>query len=232
MAEPNDTLELCAYLSGIMIYHKLTDDRQDERGGKRLVAGLAMPYANSLRKKAIKKGLGQVDARVAESMRALAELERERPVSADRPAELFGELMAYLFAYGLTGDTQKIARNVGKHIGRWVYLVDAIDDFEEDRKKGRYNPYLCLWQNTDMTHDRRKTLENALIAELTAVETALDLCDTDTAERKTLWGVVHNVLYLGMPVTARKILFPEVCEHTEANSKNKKRKTTCQKQQF
>ncbi len=225
MAEQNDTLELCAYLSGIMVYHKLCDDRQDERGGKRFVAGLTKPYANALRKKALRKGYGQVDEQVRQCMQRLGEMEKACPMSADQPAELFGELMASLFSYGLTGNTQKIARNVGKHIGRWVYLVDAIDDFEEDRKKGRYNPYLCLWQNADMTDHRRETLEQALMAELVAVEAALDLCDTETEEHKTLWGVVRNVLYLGMPATAKKILFPEVFKDTASKRKYKKRKT-------
>ncbi len=227
MAERDETLELCAYLSGIMVYHKLCDDRQDERGGKRLAAGLVKPYAHSLRKKAIRKGYGQVDQRVSQCMQSLGELEQARPMSADQPAELFGELMAYLLSYGLTGNTQKLAHNIGKHVGRWVYLVDAIDDFEEDRQKGRYNPYLCLWQNTDMTDDRRHTLEQALMAELVAVENALNLCDNETEERKNLWGVVRNILYMGMPATAKRILFPHECAcQAEKSSKRKYKKTS------
>lgn len=223
MEERDETLELCAYLSGIMVYHKLTDDKQDERGGKRCAARLATPYAAGLRKKAIKKGYGQVDEQVRQCMQRLGEMEQARPMSADQPAELFGELMAYLLSYGLTGNQEKIAKSVGKHMGRWVYLADAADDFEEDRKKGRYNPFLCLWQNTDMTDDRRHAIENALMAELVAVENALNLCDTETEERKNLWGVVRNVLYAGMPATAKKILFPEQCACHNPKRKNEKR---------
>lgn len=224
IAQKNDTLEMCAYVSGIMVYHKLKDDRADERGGKRVLAGLARPYASSLRKKALRHGYGELDCVVAEHMQTLAKLEEERPMSADMPAEIFGDLMAYILGYGLEGNAQKIALSVGKHMGRWVYLVDAIDDFEQDRKKGRYNPYLCLWQNTDMTNHRKETLQRALMAELVAVEAALDLCDTPTDESKNLWGVVRNVLYLGMPSTAKSILFPSDCHgnHKKSHRKYKK----------
>ncbi len=222
MAEPNPTLEMCAYLSGIMAYHKVLDDRHDEGGHRRFKAGVAMPYVSGLRKKALRHGYGQADDHVAQCMKELAELEAEQPMSADRPAELFGNLMSYLLAYGLEENTQKIAQNIGKHIGRWVYLMDAIDDFEEDKKKGRYNPFLCLWQHEDMTSNRRQTLESALTAELVAVENALNLCDNPTEESKNLWGVVHNILYMGMPMTAKKILFPELFECQKCKGKKKK----------
>ena len=209
MAQSNDILEMCAYLSGIMVYHKLCDDNQDEKGHKKRMAKLCKPYANTLRKKALRHTYEPVDEYVRAGMKSLVETERAKPMSADRPAEIFGDIMAYVLSYGLEGNAYKIARNIGKHMGRWVYLVDAIDDFEEDRQKGRYNPYICLWQNTDMTDDRKQTLEQALMAELVAVEAALDLCETESEESKDLWGVVRNVLYMGMPTTAKQILFPE-----------------------
>ena len=224
MAERDETLEMCAYLSGILVYHKLCDDRLDERGSKRFVAGMAKPYAKALRKKALRHGYLQVDEQVSLQMQKLTELQSQKPMSADQPAEVFGDLMAYLLSYGLEGNTQIIARNIGKHMGRWIYLIDAVDDFDEDRKKGRYNPYLCLWQNTDMTDDRRHTLENALMAELTAVEAALDLCETQGEESRTAWGIVRNVLYMGMPTTAKKILFPEACACSKEKGKTSKRK--------
>ena len=219
MIPRDDTLELCAYLSALLVYHKLADDRRDERGGKRFASCMARPYAASLRKKALKEGYGQADEHIKACLLALADLEAQKPMSADRPAELFGDLMAYLLAYGLEGNTAILAKHIGRHVGRWIYFMDAIDDFDEDKKKGRYNPFLCLWSGSEMTEERKKTLEQALKAELEGVENALNLCDTQTRESQTLWGVVKNVLYLGMPVEAKKILYPD-----EAHDKKTKRK--------
>lgn len=30
---------------------------------------------------------------------------------------------------------------MGYNLGRWIYLMDAADDLEEDREKNNYNPF-------------------------------------------------------------------------------------------
>lgn len=213
MAETDEVLSLCACASAVMAYHKLRDDKQDEKGGRRLRAVLASPYVGHIRRKALRKGFLPLDERVAACMRELSALEAERPLSVDRPAELFGELMADLLSYGLEGNAARLGRELGLHVGRWVYILDAVDDFEEDKTRGRYNPLACLWQGGELTDERRRELHNALLAELVAVEKALDLADPGHTENSSLWGVIRNVLYGGMPMTTRRILFPDTaCE--------------------
>ena len=34
-------------------------------------------------------------------------------------------------------------------ISKWLCFVDAIDDYEKDRKKKSYNPFFALWNNTE-----------------------------------------------------------------------------------
>ncbi len=206
MAEPCDTLALCAYASAVLGYHKVKDDRRDEKGSKRAKATVAMPYIAALRRRALKHGYTDMDERVDACMKALAALEAARPASVDEPADLFGALMADLWAYRLTGDQAKLARTVGRHVGRWIYIVDAADDFREDIHRGRYNPLVCLWQSTDMTDDRREELRLALLGELMGVERAMDLL-TFTDGQEDIRGILHNILYEGMPGTARRILF-------------------------
>lgn len=207
MLDPCDTLSLCAYASALLGYHKIRDDRRDEKGGKRAKAMLASPYVGSLRRRALKRGYADMDARVESCMTALASLEAARPCSVDEPAELFGTLMADLMAYRLEGDQARIARAIGRHVGRWIYIMDAADDFDEDIKHGRYNPLVCLWQSHDMTDARREELRVALLGELLGVERAMDLI-TFSEGQDDLRGVLRNVLYEGMPGTARRILAP------------------------
>ena len=28
------------------------------------------------------------------------------------------------------------------NLGKWIYFIDALDDFEKDKKKGLYNPFV------------------------------------------------------------------------------------------
>ena len=34
------------------------------------------------------------------------------------------------------------AGQIGWHLGKWIYLIDAVDDIEENLKNGSYNPLL------------------------------------------------------------------------------------------
>ncbi len=214
MVEPCDTLALCAYASAVLGYHKVRDDRQDEKGSKRFKATMVSPYVRSLRRRALKHGYTDMDERVDACMQALVTLEAARPRSVDEPAELFGALMADLLAYRLEGDQAKIARTIGRHVGRWIYIVDAADDFDEDIKRGRYNPLVCLWKSTDMSDDRREELRVALLGELMGVERAMDLLTYEMGQ-EDLSGVLHNILYEGMPGTARRILFKKETKNAD-----------------
>lgn len=215
MAEPCDELELCAFASCILAHYKVKDDQTDERGLKRTAATVLFPFVASMRRRALKNGYGDMDIRVYRAMKALSELEAARPPSADEPATLFGELMGELLAHGLEGNTRKLAHIVGLHVGRWVYLVDAVDDYAEDMKHRRYNPLACLYGDfaPSLSSERRESLQSALQNELAELECAFDLLDT--SEDPDLRGVLSNVLYLGMPREARRVLFgdPERISH-------------------
>lgn len=208
MVEPNRELTLCACLSAILAYHKLRDDLCDERGGRRVLARMVSPYVKGIRRRAVKRGYAEADRRVEEAMDRLWELEATRPSSVDEPATLFGELMATLLAYGLEGGSERLAHALGLHIGRWVYILDAIDDFEEDAKTGRYNPLRLLYHDPSMTTlplEKREGLRTALLNELAELEKAFDLLDTENAP--DLRGLLSNVLYRGMPREAQRVLF-------------------------
>ena len=197
------TLSYCADASALLVYHKLMDDIADERGGKRLKAMLMRPFFRSAYRRAQKR-LPELDGVISQHLRALATYEKdtEASPSADQPALYFGDLMAAVCAEGLQGAEARIASNIGRAIGRWVYLVDAADDFEEDRKRGRFNPYLRLFGD----HPTDEDWENVRLA-LTAL-----LCDAERAyllmdefPAPELREILSNLLYLGLPQTGERI---------------------------
>ena len=209
MADSHDALAYCAYISALMAYYKISDDKKDEKGIKRFQATMAAPYFKKLRKKALKAGYATPDDQIKACMTAISQLEAENIPSADQPAELFGELMAYIVSYGLEGDSARIGKMLGHHLGRWIYLSDAMDDYADDVARDRYNPFAALWQGGEIDERRKENLSCALMAELVRMESALDLADPGETESGNLWGSIRNILYLGMPTTAERILYPE-----------------------
>ena len=190
-----DTLDYCARAAAILTHHKILDDIDDERGSRRFAARLALLFSRRSHKKALKV-LPKLDENVKVKLAELAELESEKVASVDRPAELFGEITADILSHGFSGSDERILRQIGLHIGKWIYIADALDDYGEDTEKGRYNPFAALWQD-GISDDALEGIRTALTHELMQAELGFELIDY--GDNSTLRGTVHNIIYLGLP---------------------------------
>ena len=206
IADNNSALEFCAAASLLLAYGKNRDDIADEKGLKRLSAAVASPFLSMMKRRPSKR-YKDLEVKIAESLHRLSELEREsKEVSVDRPAELVGELLGEIMAEGLEGSKARVGRKIGRHIGKWIYIADAIDDYDEDVKKGRYNPLMGFCGRDRLSDESLDSLENALTGELMEAEKGFDLIDYPDREIK---AVIENIIYLGMPKRAREIMKKE-----------------------
>ena len=210
---PCEETETVSCIMAALSYHKVRDDLQDEHGFARLRAAALYPYFAHLRRRA-KRCMPEIDEIAARGMQAFAEAERKAEGSADIPANAFGQLMGDLLAYHTEGETHAILHAVGVALGRWVYLVDAAQDYDADAKKGRFNALHALYGVDTLTDAQRKTLDTLLTGELVDAVAAIDLIDWDG--RDDLQAVVYNILCLGMPAQADAVLFPgKECKECE-----------------
>lgn len=198
-----NALDYCADASALLTYHKLTDDLRDERGLKKLRSALIRPFLSGAYRRARKRHPvlnDEIAARLAEISRFES---GERPFEgADALAEQFGKLMEAVFSEGLESADARIAGAIGRSVGHWIYLVDAADDFDEDLKKGRFNPYRRLFGD-EMTEQDRETLCLALKVHLLDADRAFRLIDRYPVPE--LREILANILYLGLPATAERV---------------------------
>ena len=213
-----EPLAYCAYAAAILTHGKIADDINDEKGMKKLLALSAKPFSSHMRKKAIKK-YAELDAKVFEGLKKLSQIEKQELASVDIPADAFGEILSDIFSFGLDGDNYKIMRNIGKHIGRWIYIVDAADDLEDDIKKQRFNAFACLYGG-NIPDGERDTVANSLKLELLAAEPAFDLIEYNGLY--DIEAIIENIIYRGMPMTADKVLRSESFGCNEKKTKGKK----------
>ena len=197
------SLDYCAYAAAILTHGKIVDDLSDERGGKRFKAKLLSPIAKNMRKKAL-KDFRELDEKVAQGLKELSEIESEKLQSVDIPADKFGDILADILSYGVDEKNSKILRNIGKHIGRWIYVVDAVDDLQDDAKKGRFNPFICLYGQSSLDEERKNAISDSLKLELLAAEPAFDLLEHKGDGN--IEEIIKNIVYLGMPNVADEIL--------------------------
>ena len=218
------TLAYCAGAVALLNYHKILDDLSDEKGFKRLRALAWRPFAAHSRKKALRAGLGELDEQIAARLALLSEAEHTALSSADIPAALFGDLLADILSFGLDGSDKRLTAALSKAVGKWIYLADALDDWTEDAKKKRYNPFLLLYDGALPTEDMLTSIRNALKNELYEAEAALDLMQFDNPEIKNL---VFNILYLGMPGRMEQIRAndPKSCKCNSKKQNQTKERT-------
>lgn len=204
--EPNDSLRFSASVGALLAYHKIADDFSDERTLFRL---LLLPEAKRLRRKA---GLSELDAIVTERLGALYEAERvaqkEHGASLDKLAELAGAALSPIFAYRLEGSAARVTAELGRRVGRWVYIADAAHDLEKDFRKKRFNPFLfgAAQENPEggkLSAADREAAIAAMALERRAAEAAINLIECADAG---IISILRNIITLGMGSVEEKLL--------------------------
>lgn len=195
MCGQSQAMELAADESIILAYWKLRDSVQDSG----FVKGLPSRVLSWLLRPAYKKAAvirPQFDQSVVSCLAQLRELELECCPSIDRPADAFARLLQS--AAPATGDTAR-DRPVSLllyHLGRWIYLLDARDDLDEDKQAQSYNPLVYRFG----PDGDDKALENTLEQSLNLMRSAF--CMLSFGCRT---AVIENVLYLGLPLVQRSV---------------------------
>ncbi|MEE3468044.1 MAG: DUF5685 family protein [Eubacterium sp.] len=69
------------------------------------------------------------------------EMHMDLSADIDEVSRPFGELMGELFVWREDAFAP-ILRRFGFFLGKYIYIRDALDDLEKDRKKGCFNPFL------------------------------------------------------------------------------------------
>ncbi len=204
-------LDICARLSSLLTYYKLIDDINDERGFKRLTSLILLPFAKKMKKKANIETLAFEI--ISDKICKLSQLEKAKCQSIDEAAEPFGELLSYICSYNYEENSKeaRIAAQIGRHIGRFVYIIDAVDDFEKDIKSGSYNPFCIMYNNSknDFIKDIPR-LRQALTMELVGLSEAALLIDFD--KTSDYGEILKNIIYLGLPEIIKKTLAKYICD--------------------
>ena len=205
-------IDRAADIGTILAYYKLKDTLADEGYFKRMGAWCAMPFAKSAHKKA-KKNVPHIDEAVEAMMTAQARLEAEGCSSIDRAAEPFALLLQTLAAETTTDESQKrVLERFGYCLGRWVYLMDAVDDLAEDLEEERYNPYILA---RNLKEDDEEGIKEARSYSLFTLNACLAECKAayDLLEIRRFDGILRNILEEGMAHAQKRVVAGEEEKH-------------------
>ena len=193
MLVDNSAIKYTAEAFAILTYYKLKDDVKDEKLSRRLGIGLVRPISKRAKKLAGMKELEEISA---DRLARIDALEATECQSVDTPAALFGELLGEIFAFGLEGNDRLVTYSCGYHLGKFIYAADAAEDYEEDRRLGRYNPYVLAYGGQPLTKENKESIRCALILECKELEGAINLIPF--GNKYTIENIVKNIIYLGL----------------------------------
>lgn len=181
-----------ADMNMLLTYEHLMDDWLDEKKLSSRIGAWLLKY----RVKGVQKRFPKKNKVFRKELENLHQLEEHNETSLDAASGCFGRLMAELFAYK-KDSWEPYLRRLGFYMGKFIYLLDAFDDFERDSKSGSYN---VLAQFTD-PRQRRERVKEALvmmIAECAQILEFLPLLQDD--------GILKNIVYSGVWVRWNTIL--------------------------
>lgn len=194
----NDSaLEMPSAAAVIMFYYKLADDISDERGIKRLGCLLLKPIFSSAHKKAAEK-FPQLENIISEYISEQAATEKSLTSEPDRAADPTARALAKIFSLCSDDSAQKrVLDRLGYCLGRYIYLLDAVCDFDEDIKKGSFN----VFANEENSEKAGKRIEPQLYISINEAGKAFELLRL--CKYKSILG---NIIYLGLEETFKKEL--------------------------
>ena len=184
LALSNEFGGYCADMNVMLSYFQCLDDAADEKklAGKAGAAVLKRPF-----QAAIARWPRQYQA-ARSAIGALSALESSGAVSLDAPANLMGDLLGEIYVYRDDFFAPDM-REMGRAMGRYVYLLDAYCDMEQDEKTGSYNPFLPLKGRPDFEAYAEAVLKMTMADCAAAFERMPILSDA---------GLIRNILYSGV----------------------------------
>ncbi len=170
----------------ILAYHKFLDDWKDEKSMLSLAGKTALRGAY----RRLEQKYPEICGKVETALENLSRLEQENCGQTDLVAEAFADVMEPLFTGYSAAVTNQQSRRVlgelGRCLGRWIYIIDALDDYEKDVEKNNYNP-LRFREN------HIEGLEDLLYNNLAEIVNAYDLLSIKANQE-----IIENILFMGL----------------------------------
>ncbi|MCD8104903.1 MAG: DUF5685 family protein [Lachnospiraceae bacterium] len=193
MAE-NDAIGYAADMCVLLAYQKAQDDWEDERkvSGRTLSALLKSSYEK------IAAEYPRQSKAVEENICLLHETEsawRDGKATSgtttdlDYVAGLTGNFLAELFVW--KDDLwQDDLRQIGFYLGKFVYLMDALEDIDKDRRRGNYNIFTAIGSPSDPLNEETQKILAGMMTEASRAFERLPVLEYAP--------IIRNILYSGV----------------------------------
>lgn len=204
----NDELSLASAITVVTVYYKLEDDIKDSSFIKSLPSRFLKIFASSWRKKSLKK-YPEVDKIVSELNDNQYKVEQLENPNIDESAEPTAIMMKKLMLLLVKTDIEKaVFGEFGYFLGKWVYLMDAADDYEKDIKKNSFNPFVHNLKEKQLSQQERSEYINRVLN----ITTSRIVSAYNLMQIKTFTEITDNLVNRGLGEMQKQIIFDKYKE--------------------
>lgn len=200
--ESSQALEMAADVSVLLTWWQLRDGVVDHS----FWSGLKYRFLALFLRRAYKKAAGNqpdMDRQIRKRLDELSRLERDGCQVPDEAADTFALLLRDVASLQPSGVKRRVLEEMLYHLGRWIYLVDALDDMKKDSRNGSYNPLLLQYSAEDgvLQPEDRERVASTLDASIRTMAAAFELADFGC------WsGIIESVVYEGLYAVGNAVL--------------------------
>ncbi len=189
----------------MLFYYKLKDNIEDSKFFKKFCYILLLPFAFFAKKRAVRL-YPYLDKCFSDMMKEQAFLEKIKSDSVDCASEPTAKALQMVFSSLSEDENQKrVLQRLGYLLGRWIYLLDALDDLKSDAKNKNYNVFLLKFKAYDLNSENKKEIldygEGVLNITVAEIASAYELLKLN--RYKT---ILDNIIYLGLKSSASLVL--------------------------
>ena len=131
----SSALDAAAARSVVLFWWQLRDHVLDHGFVRGMKYRAAMLFIRRAYRKA-RSAAPEFDKSAERHLRELGRTEAERCASLDEAAQPFAALLSEIAGCERSEARRRIFSQLFYHLGRWIYLIDAADDFKADAKSG------------------------------------------------------------------------------------------------
>lgn len=137
----NEHVDYAADMMLLLAWYKLDDDRLDDES---ILSAAAMKVFHRTYNK-LRKAYPGFSQFLKRQLDQLHQLENVKCSNLDQIADAFAKIMEEMLMISpgaqMLSEAEKTALGrIGYHLGKWIYVIDALDDLEDDIIEENYNP--------------------------------------------------------------------------------------------
>ena len=143
----------------------------------------------------------------------LLNLKKKQCDSIDIISDPFGKMLSEVVEVLASEIADDNVKELTYNLGKWIYLIDALDDFDKDKKKKNFNVFINMFPEIDGKDKLIENKKEEIIITFAAVLNRISEL-SKSLNYKFNHDLTDNVLMRGLNIQTKTVMENKKCKNT------------------